>query len=56
MVQIYYHSKFGAPNLKNGIRTYLNVLECTGMYRNLLEYIVMHRNGLDIVPCKKLGL
>ena len=48
--------KFGAPNLKKGIRMYQNVLECFGMYWNVLEHIVMCRNGLDILPCKKWGL
>ena len=36
--------KFGAPNLKKGIRMYQNVLECFGMYWNVLECIGTYSN------------
>ena len=49
MVYIYYNAKFRAPNLKNGIGMYRNVLKCIGMYRNVLECIAMYGNGLDLL-------
>ena len=51
VAQIYYHAKFGVPDLKRVLECkgiYWNVQECIGMYRNVLEYVAMYMNGLDI--------